>query len=72
MNTFWGTIMVIGLFSINSIIEGPKYKNELGNKIIINKDTLRIIDYSILNENFILSNGVTINYLYYIKQIKVK
>lgn len=72
MNIFFSTIAVIGLFTINSIIESPKYKSKLGSKIIINKDTLQIIDYSILNENFVLNNGVTINYLYCIKQIKVK
>lgn len=37
------------------------YKNKLGQKIVISKDTLIIIDYSLIAETFTLSNGADIN-----------
>ena len=43
------------------IDEQTKYKNEIGTEIVLEKDTLMIIDYSFVNSNFILSNGQTIN-----------
>ena len=47
---------------INSIDD--KYKPYVGEIIVISKDTLYILDYSILNENFTLSNGSVINLEY--------
>lgn len=38
------------------------YKKHLGEKCIISKDTLTIVDYNRWDETFILSNGVKINY----------
>lgn len=37
------------------------YKDKLGTKFIINGDTSEIIDYSIINENFVLSNSKVVN-----------
>lgn len=36
--------------------------NQVGKKVIINKDTLLIMDYSLLNQNYTLSNGVKISF----------
>lgn len=40
-----------------------KYKKHIGEKYIIDKDTLTIIDYSIFSENFTLSDGRKVNYV---------
>ena len=37
------------------------YKVNLGKKILIDKDSLTIIDYSTFNESYTLSNGKSIN-----------
>ena len=39
-----------------------KYKEHIGEDYILNKDTLTIIDYSIWNDSFTLSNGVEVSY----------
>jgi hypothetical protein len=41
--------------------EAAKYKERVGTKIVLNKDTLLILDYSMLNDNFKLSNGQEIS-----------
>lgn len=38
-----------------------KYKVEIGQKIILEKDTLIVIDYSSTMETFTLSNGKIVN-----------
>ena len=38
-----------------------KMKANLGKKIILEKDTLSIVDYSMFNNNYTLSNGKTIS-----------
>lgn len=38
-----------------------KYKVKIGQKIILEKDTLTIIDYSSIMETFTLSNGKEVN-----------
>jgi len=42
-------------------IETKVYKDKVGEKIVLNKDTLTIIDYSMLNSNFTLENGTEIS-----------
>lgn len=37
-------------------------KKEVGKKVILEKDTLTIIDYSILNDTYTLSNGVKVSF----------
>jgi hypothetical protein len=39
-----------------------KYERHVGEKHIIDKDTLTIIDYSIFEETFTLSNGQKVSY----------
>jgi len=41
--------------------ETKVYKDKVGEKIVLNKDTLTIIDYSMLNSNFTLENGTEIS-----------
>lgn len=62
-------IVIVALW-INSAIEDEKnkYKMYVGQKICINKDTTEIVDYSTLEENFILANGKTVSYQYVKKQ----
>lgn len=40
-----------------------KYKKHIGKKHVIDKDTLIIVDYSILNESFTLSDGRKVSYV---------
>lgn len=42
--------------------EEDKYKNHIGEYYILDKDTLTIVDYSIFNKTFTLSNGVKLSY----------
>ena len=48
---------------IGSKIDGVenKYKEHIGNKFVLSGDTLTIIDYSMFNETFTLSNGQKIS-----------
>ena len=41
--------------------EKNKYKVKIGQKFILEKDTLTIIDYSSIMETFTLSNGIEVN-----------
>jgi len=41
--------------------ESEKYKKHIGEKFILDNDTLTIVDYSLLNETFILSNKTEVN-----------
>jgi hypothetical protein len=44
-------------------------EGKLGSTIILNKDTLTIIDYSIFEENYTLSNGTKVN-MFYLNNLK--
>lgn len=37
------------------------YENMVGKKILLDKDSITIIDYSILHETYTLSNGKTVS-----------
>ena len=60
-------IFVLLIHSLTSSItseigkEQNKYKVKIGQKVFLEKDTLTIIDYSSIMENFTLSNGKTVN-----------
>lgn len=41
--------------------EKSKYKVKIGQKFILEKDTLTIVDYSSIMETFTLSNGKEVN-----------
>lgn len=45
------------------IKEEDKYKKHIGLKHVIDKDTLTIVDYSIWDETFTLSDGRKVNYM---------
>ena len=60
--------LVIILFVISIIDFGnkfvnmdDKYKTKIGEIFILEKDTLTIIDYSLFNKTFTLSNGKEVN-----------
>lgn len=38
-----------------------EYKSKIGQRIVIEKDTLTVVDYSIVMETFTLSNGKQVN-----------
>jgi len=61
------TIGLLAFFIFENIGEDienniNKAKSELGHKVKLGKDTLSITDYSILNENYTLSNGTKISF----------
>lgn len=37
------------------------FKSQIGRNVIIDKDTLTIVDYNLLHGSFTLSNGIIIN-----------
>ncbi len=41
--------------------EKEKYKVFIGQKFVLEKDTLIIVDYSMIQQNFTLSNGEEVN-----------
>ena len=59
-----GTLVHFIAKGFNNIKEAEKqkYEHHIGETLIINKDTLTIVNYSILYETFILSNGTSVNY----------
>jgi protein associated with RNAse G/E len=50
---------VVSIISKNS----DKMKANIGTEYILDSDTLKVIDYSILNDTYTLSNGAKINRL---------
>jgi len=56
-----------GLDELNSLDQDMK--NAIGDTIILQQDTLIIIDYSLFNENFTLSNGKEVSSEFVTKQI---
>lgn len=75
--TIGSIIIAIILLIIISLYSNDKITNYQGNldkcigkAIVINKDTLEIIDYSLLNNTFILSNGSNVNTKYVLNKLK--
>ena len=64
---FISTIIVLGYLLLRNIgnefqdLEN-KFKTEIGKEIILHKDTLIILDYSLINETFTLNNGTKMSY----------
>lgn len=57
-----GSVIMLGLLIVS--LQGPSgdvYKKALGEEIVIKHDTLVIVDFSIINNSFTLSNGVVIH-----------
>jgi len=54
------TVGMSGLFNAKQKLE-DKYKAKIGSKIIIAHDTLMVVDYSILKDNFTLSNKTEVS-----------
>ena len=55
-------IKILHTISVNVGKEVEKYENIIGVEVIFKKDTLTVVDYSILNEHFVLSNGHKIHF----------
>ncbi len=45
-----------------------KYKQRIGTKYVLEKDTLTVVDYSLISETFTLSNGKVVNASLILKQ----
>lgn len=64
---FVGVLMLsIGIYLLNGLTkdftkESDSLKSHIGETVIIKKDTLIIVDYSYLNDNFTLSNGTKVS-----------
>jgi hypothetical protein len=63
---FISVTFIIGIWLADNVNNEIKeleqtYKVNLGKKILIDKDSLTIIDYSTFNERYLLSNGKSIN-----------
>lgn len=63
---FISVTFIIGIWLADNVINEIKeleetYKVNLGKKILIDKDSLMIIDYSTFNKSYTLSNGKSIN-----------
>jgi hypothetical protein len=63
VTVFLATIFILNITVGNEIKdEINKIENSVGQKIVLQKDTLLIIDYSILNSNYTLEDGRQINF----------
>jgi len=57
----WILIAKVGIFAID---KHDEYKDNVGNEIVYKGDTLTIIDCSIINTNYILDDGMIIDFAY--------
>lgn len=70
---------VTAFLTVNSIVKDiekkqNKYKSEIGKKIVIENDTVTIVNYSIIMESFTLSNDQTVdcNFVFKNDSLKLK
>lgn len=56
-------VMAIGISRVHFGLESTKsyYESKLGKYVLLGKDTLQVVDYSIFNETLKLENGNEIN-----------
>lgn len=64
LSTLVLTIIAVNIFK--SGVEGisseqDKYKKHIGNTVVLQKDSLKVVDYSFINGTFTLSNGVKVD-----------
>lgn len=55
---------IYGVFKMGSDLSDDhekKYTNMVGKRVLIDKDSVMIVDYSILHETYTLSNGKTVS-----------
>lgn len=68
MKTLHAPIIILSIFLMIGIIVGTQSKEKtkrvprLGTKIVMYSDTLMIVDYSLLNENYTLSNNTKVSF----------
>lgn len=67
-------VLIMIIYLNLNIIKGKqdKMKERMGQKIILENDTLTIINYSLFEGDFTLSNGVKIDYNMAIKLDSIK
>lgn len=59
---YYGAIVLIGGMVIDAVDdEADSYKAHIGEVYVLDGDSLKIIDYSMINETYTLSNGVEVN-----------
>jgi len=54
-------VLLVGLLKVSETHK-QAYKNEVGSKIIFKKDTVIVVNYSLLNGSFTLSNRREVSY----------
>lgn len=61
--TFSATVIISVISSLTTEVDKiqSKYKEQIGKKFVLDKDTLTIVDYSSIMENFTLSNGKVVS-----------
>lgn len=61
LSMFIGLIATLIAFnsSVHSIEQS--FKSKIGTKCVINNDTLIVVDYSLFEDSFILSNGMKVS-----------
>ncbi len=60
--SFFGCIWMLIVFANNMSKEHEEtYDNMVGKKVLIDKDSLTVVDYSIIHETYTLSNGKTVS-----------
>jgi hypothetical protein len=63
----WGMSMITLIYILFYVLitavaaSDQEYKERLGTKIIIEKDTLKVVDYSFSDKQFVLSDGRVLN-----------
>ena len=60
-----GSIIIFALIFLcleTSLRESDIYKSKIGTQIVLYSDTLMIVDYSLLNENYTLSNNNKVSF----------
>jgi hypothetical protein len=59
----FGTLVYFISLTINAVVSAEeKVKSKVGSTVIIKKDTLIIIDYSMLKQNYTLSDGREVSF----------
>jgi hypothetical protein len=59
------TIILVGIGVQMSEKQFEKFDAEVGNQVILRKDTLFVMDYSIFNDSYTLENGLKIDREFY-------
>lgn len=71
MKIFSGLVFILAfmavVFFITTILQDKlhsKYESLIGRSVVVNKDTLQIVDYSVFANSVTLSNGIEVSMHY--------